>query len=363
MLRYVDDLLPIGEFSARCGISPKRLRSYAAEGLLLPAAVDSASGYRYYSPGQMRDAQLINALRAAEMPLANIAAFLRNPTSDQLDAWARRVEVDATERRTALQGARRLLAMQEPAVDAVSDQRGGEAAMTGWTTASRVDIGRVRESNEDAVVSTDRLAVVADGVGGHPGGELASATAVALVNAAFSGRSSDELEAAARATNRAIWDTGARTSELTGMATTICAAGVTEDGTVAIVNVGDSRAYVLHDGLLTQLTRDHTVTADLVQRGELSDRDAASHPHRNVLTRALGIGPEVELDTAAFPAVEGDRFLVCSDGLHREITDEDIASLLAAADDIQAVADGLVDMALSAGGRDNVAVVVAEIDR
>src|SRR3981189_3694988 len=102
MLRCVDDLMPIGEFSARSGLSPKRLRSYAAAGLLVPAAVDSASGYRYYAPGQVREAQRIDALRDAGMPLGDIGALLRDPSGQQIDAWARRVQIDAAQRQKAL---------------------------------------------------------------------------------------------------------------------------------------------------------------------------------------------------------------------------------------------------------------------
>jgi len=361
MLRCVDELMPIGEFSERSGLSAKRLRTYAAGGLLVPAAVDSASGYRYYSPGQLLDARLVDTLRAAGMPLADVAAFLRNPSREQLDLWARQVRVDATQRREALERARRLLAIEARSPREADDEPLGGMAMTRLSTGSRVDIGRVRDSNEDAVVGTDRLAVVADGIGGHPGGELASATAVALVRAGFTGRSVDELQASARAANRAIWDEAARRSELEGMGTTICAAGLTDDGAVAILNVGDSRAYVFRDGSLTQLTDDHTVTADLVRRGDLSEAEAVDHPNRNVLTRALGIGPEIVLDTAAYPAAEGDWLVICTDGLHREVADEKIASLMVAAGDVQAAADGLVGLALSGGGRDNVAVVVAEV--
>src|SRR5207245_2249775 len=119
------------------------------------------------------------------------------------------------------------------------------------------------DNNEDAVVTGDQVAAVADGMGGHPGGEVASAVAVALVQAAFTGRSLDELEAGVRAANRAIWDRAGASPALEGMGTTICAAGLTGDGTLAVVNVGDSRAYVLRNDSLTQLTDDHSVTAEL----------------------------------------------------------------------------------------------------
>jgi serine/threonine protein phosphatase PrpC len=359
MLHGVDELMPIGEFSVRSGLSPKRLRSYAAGGLLVPAAVDSASGYRYYSPGQLRAAQLIDALREAGMPLAGIAALLRDPSCDQLDAWATRVEIEAAQRQQAVERARRLLSIEIESFTPV-DRSGKESTMR-FTTVSRTDIGRVRDNNEDAVVSSDHLAAVADGMGGHPGGELASAVAVELVQAAFTGRSLDELQAAVRAANRAIWDRAGASAELEGMGTTICAAGLTGDGSLAVVNVGDSRAYVLHDDSLTQLTQDHSVTAELVRRGELSEHEALGHPHRSVLTRALGVGPDVELDSAAHPAVEGDRLLVCTDGLFNEVPDDEIASLMATTNEAQATVDALVELALSRGGRDNVAVVVAEV--
>jgi protein phosphatase len=145
------------------------------------------------------------------------------------------------------------------------------------------------------------------------------------------------------------------------MGTTLCAAGLTGDGSLAVVNVGDSRAYVLRNDSLTQLTHDHSVTAELVRRGELSEHEALDHPHRSFLTRALGVGPDVELDSVAHPAMQGDRFLVCTDGLFNEVPNDEIASLMAATEDLQATADTLVDLALSRGGRDNVAVVVAEI--
>ena len=229
MLRCVDDLMPIGEFSQRSGLSPKRLRSYAADGLLVPAAVDSASGYRYYSPGQFREARLIDTLREAGIPLADIAPLLRDPSCDQLDAWERRVEIDAVKRQEALDLARSCCRSRPRRSHPSTMHARGREAMTKFTTVSRTDTGRVRDNNEDAVANSDHLAAVADGMGGHPGGEVASAVAVALVQAAFTGQSLDELQAAVRAANRAIWDRADGSGELEGMGTTICAAGLTED--------------------------------------------------------------------------------------------------------------------------------------
>jgi PPM family protein phosphatase len=355
----VDDLLPIGEFSERSGLSPKRLRSYAAAGLLVPAAIDSTSGYRYYSPGQLRDARLIDALRNAGMPLADIGGLLREPTAQQLDAWATRVASDAAQRQQALDVARRLLSAEPLAPDRRNRIQSGGSLM--FKTASRTDIGRVREKNEDAVVTTDRCVVVADGMGGHPGGEVASAVAVSLVEAAFSGRSIDELIAAVRAANRAIWDRASASAELEGMGTTICAAGVTDDGDLAIVHVGDSRAYVWRDGSLQQLTEDHSLTADLVRRGELNEQRALDHPLHGVLTRALGVGPDIELDSVTQRVTAGDRLLICTDGLVNEVGSDEIATLMAANRDAHATADSLVELALAQGGHDNVTVVVADV--
>jgi PPM family protein phosphatase len=350
--------MPIGEFSERSGLSPNRLRSYAAGGLLVPAAVDSASGYRYYSPGQLREAQLIDALREAGMPLADIEALLRDPTTEHLDAWARQVEVDAAQRHQAVDLARRLLSIEVPAVD---PERTRKVMMMKLRTVSRTEIGRVRENNEDAVTTSSCLVAVADGMGGLPGGEIASAVAISLIEAGFTGQSPDELQAAVRAANRAIWDRANGHSELEGMGTTISAAGLVEDGRLAVVNVGDSRTYVLRNGSLTQLTHDHSLTAEAVRRGEMSEEEALNHAHRGVLTRALGVAPDVELDIEVHPTVEGDRLLICTDGLFNELSSGEIASLMTETEDLQATADSLVDLALSRGGRDNVSVVLAEI--
>ena len=361
MLRRVDDVLSIGEFSQRSGLSAKRLRSYAAAGLLVPASVDASSGYRYYSPDQLRIARLIDALRAAGVPLAGISELLRDPSVDQLDGWLARIDDDAQRRQQALEVARGLLADERPGPGRDGVATAGREPAMRLTAVTRTETGRVRENNEDAVMSSDRLAVVADGMGGHPGGEIASAVAVSLLEAAYTGRSLDELHAAVRAANRAIWDRAGATDELEGMGTTVCAAGLTDDGCLAIVNVGDSRAYVVHDGALRRLTRDHSVTAELVARGELSEGEVRSHPLHGYLTRALGAGPNVEPDASTHLAVAGDRLIMCSDGLSNEVPDGEIAALVAGADDIGAAADRLVQLAQDRGGHDNISVVIADI--
>ena len=360
MLHLVDDLMAIGEFSERSGLSAKRLRTYAAEGLLVPAAVDPVSGYRYYSPGQVAHAQVIDALRQANVPLADIRVFVRNPNPEQLDVWERQLHSDANHRQTALRLARRLFATGVDPLFSIVNPASTEEFMITLRTAGRSDIGRVRENNEDAIVGSDRLALVADGMGGHPGGEIAASTAAAVVPAVFTGRSGDELEAAVRAANWAIRDRGVAQPGLEGMGTTICAAGLLTDGHIAVVNVGDSRAYLWHEDELTQLTQDHSVTAELIQRGDLREEDALQHPHHGILTRALGVGPEVQIDRTTLAVEEGDRIVLCSDGLFNELSGEEITITLRESDDIVLIADNLIRRAIAHGGGDNISVVVAE---
>jgi len=357
----VDDLMAIGEFSERSGLSAKRLRTYAAEGLLAPAAVDPASGYRYYSPGQLADARVIDALRQAGVPLADIRAFMREPSRERLDAWAKQLQTDANHRQGALTLAGHLLAANEDPSFPTANPDSKEELMTTLRTAGRTDIGHLRENNEDAIVSSDRLALVADGMGGHPGGEIAANAAAGVVPAVFKGRSVDELEAAVRAANWAIRDRAVAQPGLEGMGTTVCAAGLLTDGHLALVNVGDSRAYLWHEGALTQLTQDHSVTAELIQRGEIREEEAPQHPHYGVLTRALGVGTDIEIDRRTVALEKGDRIVVCSDGLFNELSGEEIASAMAGGGDAAAIVDNLIDRALGQGGRDNVSVVIAEI--
>ena len=228
-------------------------------------------------------------------------------------------------------------------------------------TAGRSDVGRLRENNEDAIVIHDRLALVADGMGGHPGGEIAANAAASVIPAVFTGRSADELEAALRAANWAIRDRALAQPGLEGMGTTICVAGLLADGRLALVNVGDSRAYLWRDDTLSQLTKDHSITAELVERGDLREEDATEHPHYGVLTRALGVGSDVEIDRRTLAVGAGDRIVVCSDGLFNELSREEIANAMSAEGDVAAIVDNLIEGALAHGGRDNVSAVVAEV--
>ena len=360
MLGSMDDLMPIGEFSERSGLSPKRLRSYAEVGLLVPAAVDEESGYRYYAPGQLLEARVIQALRRAEVPVKEIRTMLRDPSASLLDVWERRVDLQGAERRDALRAARELLAVGDTSNAVASLEFGLEKPMY-LTAVTCTDVGRVRERNEDRVIGTERLLAVADGMGGPPGGDIAASTAVAIVEAAFSGGSLDELAAGVRASNAAVFARARDDEHLEGMGTTLSAVALTGIGELAVVNVGDSRAYRLRDGRLEQLTTDHSLTAELVRHGTLRAEEAVDHPQRAILTRALGVGPNVDVDGAVHTVTVGDRLLLCSDGLWSEVSDDDLRASLDANRDLDAVAHATVDQALAAGGRDNISVVVAEV--
>lgn len=350
--------MPIGDFSGLTGLSPKRLRSYAASGLLPPAAVDPDSGYRYYSPGQLRDARLIDALRGAGVPLAEIGLILADRSTARLADWAGHVRADAARRQEALTLAHRLLGDVHGTAKRQGTRR---STMPYLHCAGRTDVGHVRENNEDAIVTGAELVAVADGLGGHPGGAEASTLATGLVSAGFTGASPDELAAAVRAANWAVWQRGSSAAEFEGMGTTMCAAGLVDDGALALVSVGDSRAYLAHEGSIERLTEDHTVTAELVRSGELTEAEAARHPQRHILTRALGMGPDLRIDVARQPVAPGDLLLLCSDGLFNLVPDDEIGSRMLAGDPPQETADALVELALSRGGDDNVSVVVARV--
>jgi serine/threonine protein phosphatase PrpC len=361
MLHLVDDLMAIGEFSSRSGLSAKRLRTYAVEGLLPPTAVDPVSGYRYYSRGQLADAKVIDALRQASVPLADIRTIMRLPSEDRLDAWAKKLDSEANHRQRALAVARQLLTENEDPSLPTANRDFKERFMTTLRTAGRTDIGQMRENNEDVIMSSDRLALVADGMGGHPGGEIAANLAAGVIPAVFTGQSEDELEAAVRAANWAIRDRAIGQSGLEGMGTTICAAGLLASGQLALVNVGDSRAYLWHEGALSRLTKDHSVTADLIERGELREEEAAQHLYYGVLTRALGVAPDVEIDRRTIAVEMGDRVLLCSDGLFNELSSDEIARAVKEAKEPAAIVDALIERANAEGGRDNISVVVAEV--
>ena len=218
------------------------------------------------------------------------------------------------------------------------------------------DIGRVRERNEDSILIDPPLYVVADGMGGHRGGQVASRVALETLES-LAAEGSGTLPDNVRGANKAVWDRSVEDERLAGMGTTLTAAQI--DGASALIaHVGDSRAYLLRDGELRQLTADHTLVARMVRSGEISEAEAEVHPHKNVLTRALGTDEQVDVDEDTITLLDGDRLLLCSDGLTGMVTEDQIQAILENSERPQQAADRLVKAANRAGGIDNISVVV-----
>jgi PPM family protein phosphatase len=229
---------------------------------------------------------------------------------------------------------------------------------------SATDVGLVRSNNQDRLLMADPLYAVADGMGGAAAGEVASATAVNTLRQVFEpirAPTADDLVRSAEAANRAVWDLAEANPEMRGMGTTLVALALVPDSRLAIINIGDSRVYALHQGELRQVTEDHNLVAELVAQGRLSEEEAEFHPRRNIMTRALGVDPDVPVDLFLEEAESGDRYLLCSDGLPREVKDDHIASILRRLRDPREAATELVDEAKRRGGNDNITVVVVDV--
>jgi serine/threonine protein phosphatase PrpC len=239
--------------------------------------------------------------------------------------------------------------------------------MTELRWGSATDIGRLRAVNEDSVLVAEPIFAVADGMGGHAAGEVASQVALTTIRERFvesDHRTTEALVEAVQDANRAIHDRSVSDLHLRGMGTTLTGIAVVQrDGSdrVAVVNVGDSRTYVVQDGILQQITRDHTYVEDLVAAGEITADEARFHPRRHIITRALGIDPDVQVDAWEAPPGAGDRYLICSDGLFNEVDDGQIAAVLTGTEDPQRAADTLIELANAAGGRDNISVIVVDV--
>jgi PPM family protein phosphatase len=230
-----------------------------------------------------------------------------------------------------------------------------------FATGAATHAGLVRANNEDAflVDTAHQLYAVADGIGGHRGGEVASRTAIEALRAAVaSGRPVNE--AIARA-NTAVLERAAGDAELTGMGTTMTALVVAGAQQVLVGHVGDSRAYLLHEGVLRRITDDHSLVEELVREGRLTPEQAESHPRRNIVTRALGVDAEIEVDLFTLEVIPGDRVVLCSDGLTTMVRERDIERLARSEPDPQRAAELFVDAANRAGGEDNTSVVVVDV--
>jgi PPM family protein phosphatase len=232
--------------------------------------------------------------------------------------------------------------------------------------AAATDVGRMRKNNEDSYLSSQPVAAVADGMGGHSAGEVASAIAIEEL-AALGDRgpwenetaATDDLKQAILRANRRIREMAASDRKLNGMGTTLVA--LLEDGDmVHVANVGDSRGYLLRQGELSQVTVDHSLVQELVDDGRLSPEDAERHPQRSVITRALGIDPEVEFDLFTYKLQVGDRLLLCSDGLSDVVEPAQIRNVLLRVRNSHQAARKLVTVANEQGGPDNITVIVVD---
>jgi PPM family protein phosphatase len=228
--------------------------------------------------------------------------------------------------------------------------------------AGITDPGLTRPTNEDALLIEPPLYVVADGMGGHRAGEVASRVAIEELLANAPKRvDAKALARAVKAANLAVIASAEKSRTRTGMGTTLTAAMV--DGThIAIAHVGDSRAYLLHAGRLRRLTEDHSMVADLVRQGSITEEDARFHPQRSVITRALGSDPNMVADVYEVDAAAGDRLLLCTDGLTGMLPDDYIADILLGERDPNAAAASLVEAANRAGGYDNITAIVVDLD-
>jgi len=241
--------------------------------------------------------------------------------------------------------------------------------MSRLRTAAATDTGYLRVTNQDLALTSNDLAAVADGMGGHLGGEVAARIAVdQLLETYHQDRTTDGLVAAVRAANDAVYRRSRSDRNLRGMGTTLTAAALVGDEPdgrlrLALVNVGDSRAYLVdaQEHMIHQLTEDHSVVEEMVRNGELTPDEAAVHPHRHILTRALGIEPGIEPDCWELDLEPGTRLLLCSDGLTNELSEQEIAQVLLGEADAERAASELVRLALHRGGTDNVTVVVLDV--
>ena len=240
-----------------------------------------------------------------------------------------------------------------------STPRTRKGALTSF--GSRTDIGCLRDHNEDSLVVTPPLFAVADGMGGHAAGEVASEIAVRVLSELAPEHPDGEaLGRAIEEANRAVIQAAREGRGRQGMGTTMTAA-MLEGERLVIAQVGDSRAYLLHQGKLQQLTRDHSLMADMIEAGQLTPEEARTHPQRSVITRALGSDAHLHPDIYEINVETGDRLLICSDGLSGMIFDDQIENTLRRVQDPQRCASQLVNEAIATGGHDNVTVIVADV--
>ncbi len=238
--------------------------------------------------------------------------------------------------------------------------------MTVLRSGSATDVGRLRKANQDVPLEASNLFAVADGMGGHAGGEVAARVAVDALLAEFSREPTMAgLRHAFSRANRAVWQEGQDNEDLRGMGTTLTAMALVGGGdgrdTLALANVGDSRAYVYSDGQIKQITDDHSLAEERMRHGEMTEAEAAVHPQRHILTRVLGNSPDVETDMWELNLRAGDRVILCSDGLSNELAPRDLVKVLSKVEDPAEAARQLVAVANAHGGADNITAVVVDV--
>jgi PPM family protein phosphatase len=354
------DLMTSGAFARASGLSRKALRLYDELDLLRPVRVDPDSGYRLYEPAQLEQARLVAWLRRLGMPLARIRAVSTLPPAQagaELARYWDQAEAQASARR-------------ELARFLIGYLSGREAPMSETTSpalavryAVRSDAGLQRDGNEDAAYAGARLLAVADGMGGHAAGEMASAAVIdalrPLDTAVPAGELLNALDHAVRRASAAIRELVAASPALRGMGTTLTAL-LWSGSQLGLVHIGDSRAYLLRDGALFQITADHTLVQSLLDDGSITAEEAASHPQRSLLLRALG-ERTAEPDLQLREARAGDRYLLSSDGLHAVVEAGAIARVLRETGDPDQAAARLIALAIDGGGPDNITCIVADV--
>ncbi|WP_405816340.1 MerR family transcriptional regulator [Streptomyces sp. NBC_01390] len=353
------ETLTIGAFARACRLSPKALRLYDELDLLRPARVDPDTGYRYYAAEQLEQARLVAWLRRLGMPLARIrqvGAMEPPAAAQEIRAFWARVEADTAARRD----------LAAFLVDHLSTPpRKDTELMTSSDLlelryAARTDIGLVRAANQDTAYAGSRVLAVADGFG--PEGAPASAAAVEALKfldaePLTAGSVLNLLEDAVQGATQAVRDI----AEANDVGTTLTAM-VWTGSRLALVHIGDSRAYLLRDGELFLITHDHTLVQSMIDEGRLTPEEAATHPQRTLLRKALGSAP-ASPDLRLHDARSGDRYLLCSDGLTRAVPEDTVRRLLATTPDPDATTAALIEAANANGGPDNVSCVVADVVR
>jgi protein phosphatase len=354
------ELLTSGEFARASRLSRKALRLYDELGLLSPRQVDPATGYRLYAAAQLEQARLVAWLRRLGMPLARIRAVCALPRAAagaELATYWGQLEAEHSARRELATFLIRYLSEEGTSMD---DTQGTLAVRY----AVQSDIGLEREDNEDSAYAGAQLLAVADGMGGHAAGEVASAAAIdalrPLDTQVPAGELLDALDHAVRRAGRALRDMAAADPALTGMGTTLTAL-LWSGSQLGLVHIGDSRAYLVRDDEVFQITHDHTMVQSLLDDGKITRAEVGAHPQRWLLLRALTTGGDFAPDLQLREARAGDRYLLSSDGLHEVVDAESIARVLRSVADPDQAAKDLVALAVSGGGPDNITCIVADV--